>query len=303
MSEKKITLRTANSTCECKSVSEWICYLNNKPGTPGPVGPQGPIGPTGPQGPQGLQGIPGPQGAIGPAGPQGPVGPKGDVGLAGPAGPQGPQGVPGAVGPQGPQGLQGLKGDVGPAGPQGIAGPAGAAGTAATITVGTVTEVPCGTKPTVVNGGTPSAAVLNFGLPGCEQLPVGSFNTANNYSKTVPTNTLLIWEGVLATDPGISGTSGSPDIVLAGYTPTTVYSMFLTLNVKTTTDNQFVNLNILKNGNSIYDIWAYVPKAGTAQSITWCQLLAPGTYSVQNSSASVAITQGLTACNITRVRK
>ena len=43
-------------------------------------------------------------------------------------------------------------------------GPAGGQGPAGTITVGTVTDFPYGTPPTVVNVGTPQAAILNFGI-------------------------------------------------------------------------------------------------------------------------------------------
>lgn len=45
---------TTTPTKITKPIGDWICYLNNKPGTTGPTGPQGPIGPTGPQGPAGV---------------------------------------------------------------------------------------------------------------------------------------------------------------------------------------------------------------------------------------------------------
>lgn len=51
-----------------------------------------------------------------------------------------------------------------PAGPVGPTGPAGADGEDATIAIGTVTDVPHGTPPTVTNSGTPSAAILDFEL-------------------------------------------------------------------------------------------------------------------------------------------
>jgi hypothetical protein len=44
-------------------------------------------------------------------------------------------------------------------------GPAGTAGSAATITVGTVTTLAAGSSATVTNGGSSSAATLNFGIP------------------------------------------------------------------------------------------------------------------------------------------
>lgn len=56
----------------------------------------------------------------------------------------------------------------GPVGPQGVMGPqgvAGAAGSAATVAVGTVTTLASGSPATVSNGGTTSAATLNFGIP------------------------------------------------------------------------------------------------------------------------------------------
>lgn len=47
---------------------------------------------------------------------------------------------------------------VGEQGPEGIQGPTG------TIAIGTVSSLPPGTTPTVVNVGTAQAAILNFGL-------------------------------------------------------------------------------------------------------------------------------------------
>ncbi len=77
----------------------------------------------------------------GPEGPQGPVGPAG------------PSGATGSTGPQGPQGVQGLTGATGPA------------GAAATATAGSTTTLAAGAPATVVNAGTTSAAVFNFGIP------------------------------------------------------------------------------------------------------------------------------------------
>ncbi len=50
-------------------------------------------------------------------------------------------------------------------GSTGPAGPTGPAGAAATVTVGTTTTLAPGASATVTNSGTPSAAVLNFGIP------------------------------------------------------------------------------------------------------------------------------------------
>jgi hypothetical protein len=50
-------------------------------------------------------------------------------------------------------------------GPQGANGTNGSNGSAATVSVGTVTTLSPGASATVTNGGTSSAAVLNFGIP------------------------------------------------------------------------------------------------------------------------------------------
>jgi hypothetical protein len=61
--------------------------------------------------------------------------------------------------PTGATGAKGDKGDVGDKGDKGDAGPA------ATVTVGTITELAAGSTPTVINSGSDSAAVLDFGFP------------------------------------------------------------------------------------------------------------------------------------------
>ena len=130
-----------------------------------------PRGATGPQGPAGVPGI------------QGPVGPQGPAGTDGEAAtitvgtvttlPAGSQATVTNIGttenailnfaiPQGAQGVPGATGEQGPIGPQ---GPTGAAGDGATITIGTVTELEPGTAPTVVNSGTETDAILDFGIP------------------------------------------------------------------------------------------------------------------------------------------
>lgn len=77
-------------------------------------------------------------------------GPKGDTGA------QGPKGDKGDTGSQGPKGDKGDKGDK---------GANGSAGAAATISVGTTTTLAAGSKATVTNSGTSSAAVFNFSIP------------------------------------------------------------------------------------------------------------------------------------------
>ena len=81
----------------------------------------------------------------------------------------------GATGPQGPQG------ETGPV------GPAGADGTAATITVGTTTTLPPGSNATVTNVGTPTNAVLNFGIPTGENS--ATIDSGNFISRTTATYT------------------------------------------------------------------------------------------------------------------
>ena len=56
----------------------------------------------------------------------------------------------------------------------GAQGPQGLPGAAATVSIGTVTTLPSGSTPTVVNSGTSSAAVLNFSLPSGTAGPAGT---------------------------------------------------------------------------------------------------------------------------------
>jgi hypothetical protein len=89
-------------------------------------------------------------------------GPELDFVLSGPAGAQGPQGPPG---PAGPLGMQGPAGPQGALGQTGLTGPAGMNGAGATIAIGTTMTLPAGSKATVTNGGTSTAAIFNFGIP------------------------------------------------------------------------------------------------------------------------------------------
>jgi hypothetical protein len=155
-------------------------------GATGPTGPQGVQGVAGPQGPSGSTGATGQAGATGATGAQGPIGLTGTTGAQGTpgvAGSTGQTGATGAIGPAGPSGSTGAQGAVGPQGPIGLTGatgPTGATGstgTAATITIGTVTALACGATPTVVNGGTTAAAILNFGLPSCAAPLAGVTNS------------------------------------------------------------------------------------------------------------------------------
>ena len=66
--------------------------------------------------------------------------------------------------PRGDQGIQGIQGQQGLQGIQGPVGATGNAGAAATIAVGSTETLAPGSTAYVTNGGTSSAAVLNFGL-------------------------------------------------------------------------------------------------------------------------------------------
>lgn len=87
--------------------------------------------------------------------------------------------------PQGDKGEQGEKGDT---------GNPGEAGKAATIEVGTTTNLVPGSRATVTNSGTDSAAVFNFGIPRGEDgeaatVDVGSVTTLPAGSDATVTNT------------------------------------------------------------------------------------------------------------------
>jgi len=167
-------------------------------GTTGNAGSAGAAGATGATGPQGPAG---PQGATGATGPIGADGIKGDTGNNGtaatitigsvttgnagsnasisnagsssaavfnftlPTGAAGPTGQTGPAGANGAQGPQGATGATGATGADGDDGAAGAVGAAATIAVGTVSTGLPGTNVSITNGGTSSAASLNFTIP------------------------------------------------------------------------------------------------------------------------------------------
>lgn len=90
----------------------------------------------------------------------------------------------------GPTGSTGSNGSQGPTGPTGSVGPTGASGsngsngTAATIGVGTVTTGAPGSSATVVNGGSSSAAVLNFSIPQGTTGATGSTGPAGSTGST-----------------------------------------------------------------------------------------------------------------------
>lgn len=71
-------------------------------------------------------------------------------------------------------------------GPQGDPGPQGVPGTAATVNVGTTQTGEAGTEATVQNGGTTSAAVLNFVIPRGEKGDTGATGPGVSVGSAAP---------------------------------------------------------------------------------------------------------------------
>src|SRR5215475_8134475 len=92
----------------------------------------------------------------------------------------------------------------GPKGDTGSTGPPGSTGSAATATAGTTTTEAPGTSASVVNAGTPSAAVFNFTIPRGDVGATGATGPAS----TVPG------------PPGSTGPAGSAATIAAGTTST-----------------------------------------------------------------------------------
>ena len=91
----------------------------------------------------------------------------------------------------------------------GPTGPTGPTGTAATINVGTVTTNTAGSNATVVNSGTTSAAVFDFGLPGSPTVNAGT--TTTNAAGTNATVTASGTQYARVFDFGIPG---NPTVVV-----------------------------------------------------------------------------------------
>ena len=145
-------------------------------------------------------------------------------------GPQGPPGPPGPIGPQGPQGPQGTPGETGPAGPQGPQGEPGQDGVDgenATITIGQTSTLAPGSQATVVNVGTDTNAVLDFGIPeglqgeqgvqGDPGINARAYVTQNTGSATITiedfegTTTATVYDGADG-QPGTPGFSPSASV-------------------------------------------------------------------------------------------
>ncbi len=80
--------------------------------------------------------------------------------------------------PKGASGTAGVQGSIG------LTGATGAAGDNATIAMGTITTLPENSSATVVNAGSDTAAVLNFGLPMGQTGAQGTFRWKGAYSTT-----------------------------------------------------------------------------------------------------------------------
>ena len=79
---------------------------------------------------------------------------------------------------------KGVSGAAGVQGAKGNTGATGAAGDNATIAIGTITTLAENANATVVNAGTDTAAVLNFGLPMGQTGAQGTFRWKGAYSAT-----------------------------------------------------------------------------------------------------------------------
>ena len=88
---------------------------------------------------------------------------------------------------QGPRGEKGEKGDTGQPGTPGSVGPGGPAGPPNTLTIGSVTEAPAGTAPTVIITGNAPAQTLSFILPAARSntLTIGTVTQGFNASAEI----------------------------------------------------------------------------------------------------------------------
>ena len=99
---------------------------------------------------------------------------------------------------------------AGPAGPAGPSGAPGAPGAAATIAVGTTTTLAPGNPATVVNSGTPNAAVFDFGIPAGPAGPAGPSGAGLDFS--VNNAAVDVFPGAYVTLRA-GGVIGTPNVV------------------------------------------------------------------------------------------
>jgi hypothetical protein len=159
-------------------------------------------------------------GATGAAGSTGATGPTGTAGATGPTGPTGPQGTAGATG---------ATGSTGPTGSTGSTGPTGSAGAAATIAAGTATALSPGATPMVVNAGSSSAAIFNFGIP------AGAAGATGSTGPTGPTGPTGSTGSAGATGP--TGPTGPAGTGQAGQYTSVSFSSTPTFTASSTTNN------------------------------------------------------------------
>lgn len=148
-----------------------------------------------------------------------------DVGIAGPVGQPGPPGVTSASAETLPAGsrasatLSGQRLVVGV--PKGDKGDKGDRGEAATIEVGAVTTLAPGRPATVTNTGTPSAAVLDFGIPRGDGLRLKAVASVQSGLPTtgldvgdaaMADGVLYVWDGSSWLDQGRPTVSGRDGI-------------------------------------------------------------------------------------------
>lgn len=189
------------------------------------------------------------------------------------------KGAAGRIGATGDTGPTGQKGSTGPAGPTGTNG---ANGTEATVSVGTVATGAPGSNASVSNGGSSSAAKLNFTIPrGATGVTPSISATASSTTSTTPS---VSTSGTTA-DPvlnfkipsGQTGAAGTAPWQLDGaWNSTTEYKPFDYAN-----ENNPADAVTYGGGTYVFTGSAPLPAgAGTyptgADSADWTEIAAPG---------------------------
>ncbi|MCU1251545.1 MAG: Collagen triple helix repeat-containing protein [Edaphobacter sp.] len=197
---------------------------------------------------------------------------------------------------------------AGATGATGSTGTTGTAGAAATVAVGTVTPLAAGATPTVTNSGTPSAAVLAFGIPAGAMGSTGSAGSAATISVGTVTT------GAPASSATVSNSGTTSGAVLnftipqglAGATGSTGSNgSAATVSVGTVTAlAPGATPTVSNTGSSSAAVLAFgIPSAGTptfssltdSASVTW----AIGSAIVANSTLTLVHTTGTRALNLT----